>query len=258
MRPLHLQVEGIGVWAPGIADYAELRQARQAPPPPATSVPGRRPPAASLSPNERRRAPEGVVLAVEAADQAIAMSGRTADSLLSVFASSRGDQAITDYMCRTLADDPFALSPTRFHNSVHNAPAGYWSIAVGATGSSSSLSSEAQWTGLGLLDAMVLAVSETRPVLWVCSETAGAGPLLALSGYTHGMACALVLAPAMPNTDRPQLEASLQSVDDEASPAGHPVATLLPWLAMLADGGSRHLPVSPRQVLRIDARAGVL
>jgi len=31
-------------------------------------------------------------------------------------------------MCKTLADDPLLLSPTRFHHSVHNAASGYWAI----------------------------------------------------------------------------------------------------------------------------------
>ena len=47
-----------------------------------------------------------------------------------MFASTYGDLAITDYMCSTLAKAPMTLSPTRFHNSVHNAAAGYWSIAT--------------------------------------------------------------------------------------------------------------------------------
>ena len=51
--------------------------------------------------------------------------------LASVFATTHGDLAITDYLCANLLESPLHTSPTRFHNSVHNAAAGYWCIAVG-------------------------------------------------------------------------------------------------------------------------------
>ena len=66
----------------------------------------------------------------EVAAQACAMAARDAAALPCVFASTHGDLAITDYMCATLAGAPRELSPTKFHNSVHNAPAGYWTIAT--------------------------------------------------------------------------------------------------------------------------------
>ena len=40
-----------------------------------------------------------------------------------MFTSTHGDLAITDYMCQTLATAPSEISPTKFHNSVHNAAA---------------------------------------------------------------------------------------------------------------------------------------
>lgn len=183
------------------------------------------------------------------------MSGRDPASLLSVFASCRGDQTISDYMCRTLAEDPFALSPTRFHNSVHNAPAGYWGIASGAIGTSSAISAEPRWPGLSLLDAITLALCEQQPVLWVCSETCGSGPLLRLSGYTAGMACALVIAPPDPAGSHLRLEAELTGAT-RAEETGHPVAGLLPWLAGLAQGGCGRLAVSPGQMLQVQMSTG--
>ncbi len=55
---------------------------------------------------------------------AIAGSGRPAADLPCVFVSAHGDLSINDYACSTLATDPSVLSPTRFHNSVHNAAGG--------------------------------------------------------------------------------------------------------------------------------------
>lgn len=246
MKPLQIQIEGVGVWAPGGAGTEH-------------AIPPPRPPALSLSAQERRRAPEGVLLAVEAADQAIRMSGREAATLLSVFNSCRGDQTITDYMCRTLAEDPFSLSPTRFHNSVHNAAAGYWGIAHTAMGSSTAVSTEPGVPGQSLLEAMALCICEEQPVLWVSTETRGSGPLRELSGYAEGMACALVLAPREPGSARPWLEARLQPGPSDARPAhGHPVAGLLPWLSGLEQGGSHQLPVCAGQVLQLRVHAGSL
>ena len=47
-----------------------------------------------------------------------------------VFTSSSGDGDNVHEICETLAAADRQVSPTRFHNSVHNAPAGYWSIAT--------------------------------------------------------------------------------------------------------------------------------
>jgi hypothetical protein len=92
---------------------------------------GARPLPSILPPNERRRAPDTVAVALEVAQAACVNAGRDPAQLATVFASTYGDLAITDYMCSTLARAPTTLSPTRFHNSVHNAAAGYWTIATG-------------------------------------------------------------------------------------------------------------------------------
>ena len=68
---------------------------------------------------------------------AVRASGRDPATLPSVFTSAHGDLAVNDYMCATLATQPTAISPTRFHNSVHNAAAGYWTIATGCHAASS-------------------------------------------------------------------------------------------------------------------------
>jgi len=192
MSELRIYVEGIGVWSPQLADFAALRAWLAGTPEP---TPAARPPAGVLPANERRRAPESVLLAIEVAGQAVAMSGRQADELACVFSSAYGDQAITDYMCETLAREPSALSPTRFHNSVHNAPAGYWTIATGCHAPSAAVCGYHASLGAGLLEASVQALADQRPVLLVCSDIAGAGPLGTMTGSTGAFGCAFVLAP---------------------------------------------------------------
>jgi hypothetical protein len=244
MNALRVYVEGIGLWSPQLADFTALQTllAGTTPVPPAA-----RPVAALLPPNERRRAPASVLLAVEAAGQAMAMSGRDAATLACVFASSHGDQPITDYMCATLARAPTELSPIRFHNSVHNAPVGYWTIATGCHAPSTAIAAQRASFGAGLLEAVSQVVAEQRPLLLVCSDTQSSGPLREVTGCQQPFGCALVLAP----TAGPATLAQLQLTLTPSRPAtvlpaplaswrgGNAAAAGLPLLALLARVGGR-------------------
>ena len=227
MSPLRIHIEGIGLWSKHLGHYAALQSllAGDTPEPPLS-----KPAATTLPPNERRRAPESVLLAVEVAGQAVAMSGRAPASLACVFSSSHGDQAITDYMCATLASAPTELSPIRFHNSVHNAPAGYWTIATGCHEPSTAVCAHRMSFGAGLLEAISHALADQRPVLLVCSDIAGVYPLVEETGCTQSFGCALVLAPAVSGT-------TLASLDITLAPNG-PVETLPEPLAGWRDANA--------------------
>ena len=183
-----------------------------------------RPNADILPANERRRAPQSVLLAVEVAQQAVTMSGRSAAALPCMFASSHGDQATTDYMCATLAQAPTELSPTRFHNSVHNAPVGYWTIAVGCHAASTAVAAERASFGAGLLEAACQVLATQQPVLLVCSDTIGAGPLGEITGCTEAFGCALVLAADPGATTVAQLDLQLTAARPD-SRLDEPLAT---------------------------------
>lgn len=167
-------IRGIGVRGPGIGNWdgfcalvagAPYDDAWQPPAPEA--IPAR----------ERRRAPLMVRLAVEVAGQACVMAGVDEHEIATVFASSMGDTEITDYMCRTLAGSSKVLSPTRFHNSVHNAPAGYWSITSANRAPSSSVAASRESFPIALLEACVQSTTEARPVLLIASDIVVPGPL---------------------------------------------------------------------------------
>jgi len=189
---LSVWVKGIGLWAPGTPTWHAFREVATG-----DAVPGatERPVADVLPPNERRRAPESVLLAAAAAGQAVAMSGLDAANLPCVFASTHGDQVITDYMCETLATAPAELSPTKFHNSVHNAPAGYWTIATHCHAASSAVSGGEASFGAGLLEAATQAVADDREVLLASYDIAGTGPLGGMTSTTGPFASALILSP---------------------------------------------------------------
>jgi hypothetical protein len=154
-----------------------------------------RPAPSLLAPTERRRAPDSVLLAIEVAQQAATMAARGPATMGAVFASAHGDLVINDYLCATLAQAPEQLSPTKFHNSVHNAPAGYWAIATGCMASTTALSAGDSSFAAGLLEAALLAQSEGAPVLFAACDLPACGPLADVVSCRTPFAVALVLSP---------------------------------------------------------------
>ena len=191
---LRVGVTGIGAWLHGAPDWPSLRGAllsehRLGDDAPAEPVAGVLPAA------ERRRAPDGVRLAAEVARQACASAGVDPAMLPCVFASSHGEVAITDYVCETLARAPLELSPTKFHNSVLNAPAGYWTIATGCTAASSAVTAHHASFAAGLLEAVAFACAEAMPVLFASCDVGSTGPLADMTHTKLAFGVALVLAP---------------------------------------------------------------
>jgi Beta-ketoacyl synthase, N-terminal domain len=184
-------IEGAALWsrqAPGWGAWCAA--VRGEPPAPALKPnPGR------LSANERRRASDSVLLAVEVAEQAVRASGREASRLASVFTSAHGDLPITDALCTQLATAPLQLSPTRFHHSVHNAASGYWAIASGCRAPSTALSAHTHSFAAGLLEALLHCACEGEPVLLVGYDTEALGLLADVNGSRGLLGVALVLSP---------------------------------------------------------------
>lgn len=194
--PLALFVEGIGFWTPRARSWPEAAAAlRPGAPRPELPQPVPRPAPDALPPNERRRAPDAVLIALDVAQQAQRMSGRPAAELASVFTSAHGDLAIVDALCATLATNPLALSPMRFHHSVHNAPSGYWAIASGSPAGSNALAGYDRSFAAGLLEAAALAAADGRPVLLAGADTEARGPMLSVNTSRGLLGAALVLAP---------------------------------------------------------------
>ena len=237
MDALIVYVDGIGFWTPGIPDWPAFERAleRDDFTLPQTAT---RPSPDALPPTERRRAPEPVLLASEAAGQACAMAGRDASMLASVFTSTHGDLAITDSMCATLAADPRELSPTRFHNSVHNAPAGYWTVAAHCHAPATAISAERGSFAAGLFEAALEVGAEGESVLLGAYDIAAHGPLAEVAPSTLPFATAFVLSPARSASSIARL--SLRST--QRTPT---VGTTAPSLAPLLDNpmGAQALPL---------------
>ncbi|MET0540531.1 MAG: beta-ketoacyl synthase chain length factor, partial [Variovorax sp.] len=192
--PPTLYIEGPAFWAPTLPGWdvarAALRGEGALQDPPA-----KRPAPQVLAPAERRRAPDTVALALEVAAAAIAASGRDATQLPCVFASAHGDLGINDYMCSTLARDPTLLSPTKFHNSVHNAAVGYWTIGTGCMAASNAITAFESSFATSLLEAATQCAADQVPVLLVGFDMPAVGPLASVAQSRGLLATALVLAP---------------------------------------------------------------
>jgi hypothetical protein len=223
-----LWIDGIGWWSAGLPGWAQARAALMgAAADPTSAAAASRPSPTLLAANERRRAPDAVLLALEVAAQAATASGHDAATLATVFASTHGDLAITDAMCRTLAADPTLLSPTRFHHSVHNAGSGYWAIGSGSGAASTALAAfDATWAA-GLMEAACQCQADGQPVMLVVCDTEAAGPLRSVNRSRGLLALALVLSPRRGPRSLASLQWGLQAGAVEPPQAESPTAQAL-------------------------------
>ncbi len=192
IQPLVAWVEGIGVRGPGLDGWLAAREVLSGRAPYAiASTELVAPPL--LPPAERRRVGKGVKVALEVGLEAVAHSGRDAATLASVFASSSGDGDNCDAISRSLATDRL-ISPTRFHNSVHNAPSGYWGIAAQSMAPSTSLCAFDASFAAGLMDAMTQLACGADAVLLVGYDAPYPEPLHTARPTPETFGVALVLA----------------------------------------------------------------
>lgn len=188
---------GIGAWGPAFNNWAEL-QALFANPAIGDDLQwAMQTPKPEIIPaNERRRAPLPVRAAVEVSWQALQHAGLASSEVACVFGSGLGDTEITDYMCRVLTTAEKQLSPTKFHNSVHNAAAGYWTISTGCMKSANSIAAYQNTAGLALLEAMIQCQQHSEPVLVTLFDTAAHDAYRQIFACEYSFAAALLIVPA--------------------------------------------------------------
>ena len=236
-------IQGIGLIGPGLPDWQSAARAlagEEAYAYRPTTIPAPE----GLPPAERRRTGATVKLAVTVAQQAVAAASIDPRGLPAVFSSSGADGLICHEMCETLASAERQVSPTRFHNSVHNAAAGYWSLAMGATAASTALCAYEGSFGAGLLEALALATVDRGPVLLSTYETTYPEPLHAKRPLPDAFAVAFVLSPSPASNVHGRITVSLRSAEAapdrlqeprlEALRAAVPAARSLPLLRLLA------------------------
>jgi hypothetical protein len=190
---MRVYLEGVGLAGPGLAGWPASRAVL------AGNTPYRPAPTAVaaselLPPAERRRAGMPVKLALAAGGEALGACARDPAEAATVFASSSGDCENVHHMLETLATAERQISPTRFHNSVHNAPAGYWSIATQCRAPSTSLACRDASFAAGLLEAACQAAADGRVVALIAYDHPYPEPLRAVRPILADFGVALVLA----------------------------------------------------------------
>jgi hypothetical protein len=243
---LTVYVEGIGLRGPGLESWSEaaaVLSGRTAYMP----APFVTPSIDLLPPAERRRVGDTVKLALCVAQAAVKETGRDAASLATVFTSSGGDGETIHNILETLTTETRELSPTRFHNSVHNAPSGYWALAMECREPSTTICAHDWSFGAGLLEAAAQAVADARAVAVIAYDNKYPEPLNAARPIHGGFGLALVLAPEQTPAAAARLDISVctemkaesaMTGEDELERLrlGNPAARSLPLLAAIARG----------------------
>jgi hypothetical protein len=240
---IRVYVEGVGLAGPGLAGW-QAGRAVLAGLEPYTASPTVVPAPAHLPPAEGRRTVRSVRLALAVAHEAFAHAGRDAASTATVFTSSGGDGDTVHSILEILATPDREVSPTRFHNSVHNAAAGYWSIAARSHAPSTSVCAYDASFAAGLLDAAVQVAVEGTPVALIAYDHPYPEPLHATRPIAASFGAAIILAPEAGPNGFAALTVETAGNGNEATRApdpalealrtGVPAARCLPLLAALA------------------------
>ncbi|HJW54894.1 MAG TPA: beta-ketoacyl synthase chain length factor [Burkholderiaceae bacterium] len=245
MTTLTCYIDGVGLLGPGLAGWPASRAILaghaayqyhktllQAP--------------ALLPPAERRRCGPIVKLTMAVGQEAALAAGLDVAGLPTVFSASGGDGNNCHEICAALASEDRLLSPTRFHNSVHNAAAGYWGIATGAMAASSVLCAYDASFGAGLLEAMAQVRVEQTPVLLIACDTTYPEPLRKARPIPDEFGVGLALAPLRSEASLAKISIALTAdpadrlADGalERMRAAIPAARSLPLLCALAQAAS--------------------
>lgn len=262
---MRVYVEGVGLCGPGLDGWTKSRPILAGAL--AYEHAATRVPSIDLLPaNERRRTVQTARLAVAVGMEALAMAARSAAATPTIFTSSGGDGDTIHEILKTLAAPNPELSPTRFHNSVHNAPAGYWSIAARSHAPSSSICCHDHSFAAGLLEAAVMVTTESCAVAVIAYDVQYPEPLGSVRAIGAPFAAALALSPeetltafasldiALRPTRAAETKAKLPALD--ALRNGTPAARSLPLLEALARDAAAEiaLPYLPEMELVLDLR----
>jgi Beta-ketoacyl synthase, N-terminal domain len=262
---IRIGVQAVSVCGPGLPDWTASQPVLRGadlyrPAPIVLEAP------AQLSAAERRRAIPSVKLALGVAAAAVAQSGLDPAHVPAVFASSGADGETIVAVLSALATPGREVSPTRFHNSVHNAPSGYWGIAAQSREAVTSISGYDASFAAGLLEAAVQAMTGCQPILLVAYDLPYPDPLHAARRIDAGFGVAFVLrcepSPERPDSAIAALHVTVTSGGEptqcadlglEALRRGNPAARSLPLLALLASrsAGSIRLDLG-RAALMVD------
>ena len=207
--------------------------------------------AAVLAPMVRRRTSTATRVAITAAGRACTAAG-IGHKLPAIFVSCVGEMQVTDKLCHAITQQDYPLSPTLFHNSVHNTAAGYWSMATSSMAAMQAMGALDDSFAVGLLEAWCQLQTVTEKVLLVIYDETM--PEQLLPDY-RWKACAFALVLDRETHDRPLLHRPFQASGADPAlpeidfPAHNPAMAALPLFQALqqADSGQQQITLSAGQ-----------
>lgn len=236
-------VEGVGITGPGLNGW-QASQPVLAGAAPYVDAAVVIPPCDLLPSAERRRTGLPVKVALAVGLEATVNARRDAAGLPAVFASSAGDGENMHCIFEMLANNGREVSPTRFHNSVHNAPSGYWSIATRSMQPSTSLTCFDESFVAGLIEAATQTLADGNAVVLIAYDATYPQPLHRARPVRATFGAALILNRNRTDRSLAELEMTISSSSNastavanaglEALRTGTPAARSLPLLASLA------------------------
>ncbi len=253
---MQVVVAGMGLVMPGVENLQQAKQLFGDPRGFDLSA-ALAPMAKNLLPaNERRRTTRLIQMALHCGQAAVQ---EWQGDLATVFASSCGDLEIVDKIMQALTLPVRPVSPTQFHNSVHNAAAGYWSILSGSNAPSTSISAWNASFSAGLLEAATQVVTEHRHVLLVAYDYRPPARLANRIQIAAPFAVALLLmqevhGPALTiSLEYSAKESILTDTSLESLRLANPAARSLPLMQLLVSGrtGEVNLPYINDQLVNI-------
>ena len=203
---------------------------------------------------ERRRAGVPIKLALAVGQEAFLQAGRDTRTAATVFTSSGGDNDNVHAINGILATAPREVSPTRFHNSVHNAAAGYWCIAAGSHEPSTSLCAYDASFAAGLLESATQVTVDDAVVALVAYDHPYPEPLNSVRPIAAAFGMALILTARQSEKSLAAIEVdflpgkvqetTMQDAGLEALRCSIPAARSLPLLSALAVGKATQLSIA--------------
>lgn len=243
-------IESIGLQAPGLEGWQDSLQILLGKTP-YESLPLSKYSPQFLPANERRRTTPTIKLALRTAEATV-QNYTHADiaSMPTLFCCVDGDTEISAKMTRAILQDEPMVSPIHFHNSVHNAPAGYWMIGQGNQQAASAISAGQYQIGNSLIEAMS-QLHETTPKMLLVMYDLPIDPIIeTYQPDIQPFGVGLVISLQKTEKSLAKLELNLnpgqKNLPREEWFGENSAAQLLPLLKTLAQrqNGTFHYPLS--------------
>ncbi|MDG6774332.1 beta-ketoacyl synthase chain length factor [Thiomicrorhabdus sp. ZW0627] len=251
-------IESIGLQAPGLESWQASQEVLQ------DKQPYQSEPLSKYSPkflpaNERRRTTDTIKLALRTAEEAVEnYSEEQISQMPTLFACVDGDTTISAKMVEAVMEEEPMISPIHFHNSVHNAPAGYWMIGQHNQQAASAISAGDYQIANTLIEAITQLSNAHPKVLLVIYDLPINPEIKKHSPEVQAFACALVLS-LQPTADSiAEIELTLSDkiykIDPVEAFPENKAAEFLPVLKSIAkrEAGEFHFPLSAKQAISLN------